>query len=136
MKASPQRSQPKSNTVLWILIIVGVLGVLFFAVISDDGLFLTTPNEGMKYRDVVDGLANTLLAVELPNRSAEWSSTENLTPDQAYAAITSLEPQQVAFLVMGDASVLFVRKDLERATFDAMVTRAGGEVFVLPERQR
>ncbi len=105
-----------------------------FAIVSDNGMFVSTPNKATGFADVRDGLSNTVMAIELPDRGVEWTSTENLTPDEAYAAIKGLENRQVALLLMGDGSVLPIGNDLDRTTFDAMVTRAGNEQVFLPGR--
>jgi hypothetical protein len=98
-----------------------------FVIVGPDTMFPPTPLTTIRFRDTLDGLAGTVMAIELPNRETQWSSTNNLTPDEAYAAIGELEPRQVAHFLMGDGSVRAVTADLDRTTFDGLVTRAGGE---------
>mgnify|MGYP006143978821 CR=1 FL=1 len=108
-----------------------------FAIVAPNSLFSPTPNTHLRFRDAKDGISNTLVAINLPNRSADWRSSVNMTPDEAYQAIMELEPRQVALLLMADGAVIRVSGQddslLDRATFDAMVSRDGGESVVLPE---
>ncbi len=100
-----------------------------FVIVDPQGMFPPTPNTKVGFRDVLDGLANTVMAIELPNRTAIWSSNENMTPDEAYAAIQEVTPTEAAHLLMGDGAVRAVTPDLSREMFDALVTRAGGETI-------
>ncbi|TWU41750.1 DUF1559 family PulG-like putative transporter [Novipirellula artificiosorum] len=104
---------------------IGETGI--FAIVSDESMFPPTPYTIVRFRDVTDGLANTVMMVELPNRTTVWSSTENMTPDEAFAAIASMEDAQSAHLIMADGAVRAVTNSLERELFDALVTRAGGD---------
>jgi len=98
-----------------------------FAIVSENSMFLPTPLTTIRFRDVLDGLSNTAMAIELPNRSVLWNSNENMTPDEAYEAITELEPMQMAHLLMGDGAVKAVGADLDRELFDAMMSVNGRE---------
>ena len=100
-----------------------------FAIVAPNSLFSPTPNTHLRFRDATDGLANTLIAINLPNRSADWRSSVNLTPDEAYQAIQELAPNEVAFLLMADGSVIQISAgdDFGRARFDALVSRDGGD---------
>ena len=99
-----------------------------YAIVDPNGLFPPTPMTKVQFRDCVDGLANTIMLIELPNRTVPWTSTVNLTPDQAFAAIGELNsPMEVAHVLMGDGAVQAVTNDLDRPTFDAMVSRNGGD---------
>jgi len=108
-----------------------------FAIVAPNSLFSPTPNTHLRFRDAKDGISNTLVAINLPNRSADWRSSVNMTPDEAYQAIMELEPNEVAMLLMADGVVIRVSGQddslLDRATFDAMVSRDGGEQLLLPE---
>ncbi len=98
-----------------------------FAIVGPNTAFPPTPNTAVKFRDILDGLANTVFAVELPNRTTNWTTNENLTPDEAYNAIQQLEPPEVAHFLMGDGAVIAVTPNLDRALFDALTTRDGKE---------
>lgn len=98
-----------------------------FAIVSPNGMFSPTPNAGVRFIDVVDGLSNTVMAIKLPNRCTDWSSNNNLTPDEAYGAIQSITDQEAGFFLMGDGAVSRIVLPLDRKTFDALITRDGGE---------
>ncbi|MGI9444829.1 MAG: DUF1559 domain-containing protein [Rubripirellula sp.] len=98
-----------------------------FAIVSPNGMFLPTPNADVRFSDAVDGLSNTIMAIKLPNRSTDWSSTNNLTPDEAYGAIQSITKQEAGFLLMADGAVSRIVLPMDRKTFDAWITRDGGE---------
>ena len=108
-----------------------------FAIVAANGVFPPTPNTVVRFRSVKDGLSNTLIAVSLPNRVADWKSNVNLTPDQAYQALMELEKTQVAHLLMADGAVLSYRPSDgwldDRATFDALVSCDGGELISTPD---
>ncbi|MAI72464.1 MAG: hypothetical protein CMM01_16365 [Rhodopirellula sp.] len=98
-----------------------------FAILSPNGMFSSTPNARVRFSDVSDGLRWTVMAIKLPNRSAEWSSTKNMTPDEAFGAIQSIKKPEAAFWLMGDGAVSRIALPLDRKTFDAFITRGGGE---------
>ncbi len=98
-----------------------------FAIVSDEGAFPSQPNTKVQFRDMIDGLANTAIAIELPDRYTEWTSTKDLTPDEAYNAIASLQGADVAHLLMADGAVIAVTPNLSRDLFDGLVTRSGKE---------
>lgn len=100
-----------------------------FAIESDETMFPPAANTTVRFRDVTDGLSNTAMMIELPNRSVQWMSTENITPDEAYQAIQELDPPQAAHLLMGDGAVIAVSPGMDRETFDALCTKSGGEIL-------
>lgn len=99
-----------------------------FAIVSPNGMFSSTPNAIVRFSDVSDGLKDTVMAVKLPNRSTDWSSTNNLTPDEAFGAIQSILKPEAGFWLMGDGSVSRIVLPLDRKTFDALITCGGGEL--------
>lgn len=98
-----------------------------FAVVAPSGLFPPTPMTKVEFGDVRDGLSSTLMLIELPNRSVPWTSMDNLTPDEAFAAIRDLQPPNVAHVLIGDGAVQALSPDVDRETFDAMISKDGGE---------
>ena len=98
-----------------------------FAIVANNSMFPPTPNTKVGFRDVLDGLANTAMAIELPNRSTNWTSSENMTPDEAYQAVSELEDPEVAHLLMGDGAVVAVASSIDRDLFMALCTRDGSE---------
>ena len=87
----------------------------------------SAPNVAVSFSDVADGLNNTVMAVKLPNRSTDWSSTNELTPDEAFGAIQSITKPEAGFWLMGDGAVVEIVLPLDRKTFDGLLSRDGGE---------
>lgn len=98
-----------------------------FAIVSPNGMFSSAPNVAVRFSDVTDGLDKTIMAVKLPNRSTGWSSTNELTPDEAFVAIQPITKPEAGFWLMGDADVVEIVLPLDRKTFDGLLSRAGGE---------
>ena len=98
-----------------------------FAIVSPNGMFSSAPNAVVRFSDVADGLNKTVMAVKLPNRSTDWSSTNELTPDEAFGAIQSITKPESGFWIMGDGAVVKIVLPLDRKTFDGLISRAGGE---------
>lgn len=98
-----------------------------FGIVSEDATLVPTPNTRLRFRDVLDGASNTVIAIELPNRTTNWASTENLTPEQAYTALSQLEPTQSAHMLLVDGTVLPVSSSVPRDSFMGLTTRDGRE---------
>ncbi|TWU48186.1 DUF1559 family PulG-like putative transporter [Rubripirellula reticaptiva] len=98
-----------------------------FVIVDPAGMFPPTPNTTIRFRDITDGLSNTLMAIQLPQQGVIWTSNINVTADEAFKAITMLQPSEKAILLMGDGAIRPVGYDFDRATFDALITIAGGE---------
>lgn len=94
-----------------------------FAVVTPDGVFAAQPNTAVCLQDVHDGLANTVMAIKLPNRTTAWTSNSNLSPDEAFEAIQSISKSQAGFWLMGDGSVKRIVLPLDRSTFDDLIKR-------------
>lgn len=83
-----------------------------------------------KFADVIDGTSNTILAIMLVKHTAPWAAPQTLTADEAYQLIQNEDKHfQVA---MCDGSVIQLPVTIDKPTFDAMVTRDGGEVVNIP----
>ncbi|MGI9470398.1 MAG: DUF1559 domain-containing protein [Rubripirellula sp.] len=98
-----------------------------FAIVSPEGMFPPTPNTKVAFRDTLDGLSNTAMLIELPNRTTNWTSSQNVTPDEAFQALQALEGPEVGHLLMGDGAVIAIVPDIDRELFDALITRDGKE---------
>lgn len=84
-----------------------------------------------KVRELIDGPADTIMAIMLAKHSSEWANPANLTVDEAYGYIQ--QEDQDVLAVFADGSVRSLPVNIDRATFEAMVNRNGGEVVNLPE---
>lgn len=83
------------------------------------------------FADIHDGLSNTILAIMLVKHSVPWASPQTLTADEAYQLIQKEDKYfQVAIC---DGSVISLPVTIDKPTFDALVTRDGGEAVDLPE---
>lgn len=83
--------------------------------------------EWAKLRNIVDGLSNTIMAIQLVNHSVPWASPQTLTADEAFQLIKNED--KIFNVLFGDGSVLALTTDIDQQTFNAMVTRDGGEVI-------
>jgi hypothetical protein len=87
--------------------------------------------EQARIGDFEDGLANTIVAIMLVKHSTEWANPANLTIDEAYKYIQ--QEDKIVLAAFADGSIHPLPVTIDRATFEAMVTRNGGEVVRLPE---
>jgi hypothetical protein len=87
-----------------------------------------------QFRDVTDGLSNTLMVVETDAASAvPWTKPADCEIDLSnpLAKMGKANPQGFNVL-MGDGSVLFFANSIDSSTFRAMLTRAGQETINRP----
>ncbi len=115
---------------------------------TGDGTFYR--NSGTRFADITDGQSNTLMVGERASRqigswegSATWigavpgahrgmartvGRVDRVPNDvlRDFADFSSWHPFGANF-VMGDGSVRMISDEIERATFHALATRAGGE---------
>ena len=83
-----------------------------------------------KFAEITDGTSNTIFAIMLVKHSVPWAAPQTLTADEAYQLIQNEDKDfQVALC---DGSVISLPVTIDRATFDAMVTRDGGEIVNIP----
>ena len=86
--------------------------------------------KGAKLADVVDGLSNTLMAVEA-KEAVPWTKPDDLLFDPAAPpslfGAASNHPGGFNTL-FADGSVRFIKTSISVQTFRALITRAGGEV--------
>ncbi len=83
-----------------------------------------------KLAEIMDGTSNTIFAIMLAKHSVPWAAPQTLTADEAYQLIQNEDKYfQVAIC---DGSVISLPVTIDKATFDAMVTRDGGEIVNIP----
>ena len=85
--------------------------------------------EGLKLRDVTDGLFSTILAVDA-KRDIPWTKPEEITVDLSQP----VDPEQFGGFetggfqaLFGDVSVRFISEQVDPGILRALFTRAGGE---------
>jgi len=92
-------------------------------------------SEGTKITDIRDGLANSLMIVEVADEHAvPWTKPADLPldPDMPAARLGSAHSGGVFNAALGDASVRTVTGDLDAQTLRGLFTISGGEGVQLP----
>ena len=85
--------------------------------------------EGMRFREVTDGLSNTIVAVDAADESAViWTKPDDLLldPKQPLRGLVGHIPHGIQIL-MGDGSVRIISKEIDPKTLRAIFTINGGE---------
>ena len=92
-------------------------------------------NDAPKFADIIDGLSNTIIAVEVPEDRAEvWTKPGSgvvIDPDDPAGGIGGHFGDKVLVL-WGDGAVRMVDVRKHRAALHAMFTRNGKEDFKHP----
>ena len=90
------------------------------------------PSKTMVFRQILDGLSNTIMIVEVNDDAAvPWTKPADLEFDIANPMAHLGHARQGGFNVaMFDGRVKFVSRDIDVELFKALLTRAGGEVIV------
>lgn len=97
------------------------------AIRAENGLFPS--DESVRFRDCVDGLSNTVAFVYLPAYEVPWGAPEDITPDACYSRLQNVTGEDPALFVFGDGAVRAVTSPPSRETFDALISRDGGEMI-------
>lgn len=102
---------------------------VFHALIGDN--LAIKPEGESRFRDIIDGLSNTLLLVEADaSEAVPWSAPKNLDLDRADPISQMGHIHQGGFhVLMGDGAVIFLTHSIEPGLFEALLTPAGGEVI-------
>ncbi len=102
---------------------------VFQALVGEELMF---NNEGTpRFRDVLDGLSNTLMVVEADASEATiWSKPGGLEIDWDDPLPQMGHAHQGGFhVLMGDGAVIFITHSINLDLFKALLTRAGGETI-------
>ena len=96
---------------------------------AGEGMF--SPNEDLKFRNILDGLSNTIMAVEsLGPDAVKWTKPEDIQPDQQSPISTLDDGIRPGFhVLMADGAVIFITKEIDPVLFNGLLTRAGAEVL-------
>lgn len=105
---------------------------VFQVPVGDKVLFSETG--APKFRDVLDGLSNTIMVVECNRDEAvPWTKPEDITVDlnspMAQMGNTHVNGFHV---LMSDGAVKFITKNIDQDVFRALFTKAGREPIALP----
>ncbi|MGV3484713.1 MAG: DUF1559 domain-containing protein [Planctomycetaceae bacterium] len=88
-------------------------------------------SSGVRFDDLTDGIANTLVVAELANKTVIWTQPDDAQPADLYTAINAPESTGVV-VVLADGSVSVLSPSTPQDDLDAMMTRNGGEALALP----
>ena len=93
--------------------------------VNDDGIFTSTPGETTNLSDVIDGLANTIMFVELPDPNDNRAC---VTLDEFYDQLQNCPSKKIGYRVaMGDASVETLSRSIAFERLRAFATRASSD---------
>lgn len=100
-----------------------------------DPEFIFSGGNGISFKDVEDGISNTILLVEMNGTQLPWASPGDATWEEflaAYNAGTLSASPGGAAVLFADGSVQRLPYDLPEGVLRGMFTRAGGEPAVGP----
>ncbi|WP_158222713.1 DUF1559 domain-containing protein [Rhodopirellula sp. MGV] len=104
-------------------------GETVFLAPAGEGMMAETGKE-LRFRDVLDGLSNTLMVVEAnQNESVPWTKPSDLTFDSPdlKSSLPIRSPDRGSWGLFGDGAVIQIDPSLSAEMLRAMLTRAGGE---------
>ncbi len=102
---------------------------VFHAMVGEE-LLIKTDGEGEpRFRDVLDGLSNTIMAVEADaSEAVPWSKPANMELDLDNPLPQMGHIHAGGFhVLMGDGAVIFITHSIDQGLFKALLTRDGGE---------
>lgn len=92
-----------------------------------DICWIKSKDESIKVADIVDGMSNTIMLMENPNK-VTWSKPDDLSIDEAVNLVKNLEDGEKLIIGLYDGSVMTVSNQADMETFKAMLTIDGGEI--------
>ncbi len=106
------------------------------APVGEQTIFPSTPNRGIRFTDIRDGLSNTIMVVEADDDHAViWTKPDDLVIN-AKRPLNGLwmRPPGGFLAQFGDGQVMMIRQTIRPENLAALFTRAGGEaLFLQPE---
>lgn len=88
------------------------------------------PGETTKFRDVLDGLSNTFLAVIADeDHAVTWTKPDDLPIDLQQPRRGWATGEDAAIALMADGATVFINPELDQSTVAALITRDGREVI-------
>ncbi len=96
--------------------------------------FIFDGSKPVRIREIIDGTSNTIALVELADSGIPWTEPRDITFDefvQRFQERTVSDHYGGFNVLFADASVRFIRYDLDLQTLEALFTRAGGEAVSL-----
>ena len=88
----------------------------------------------LKFRDVTDGLSNTIMGLESLGKDAvTWTKPEDIRLDVASPLGALQDGTRDGFYVMlADGAVIFLSNQIKPELFKGLLTRNGAEVIQFP----
>ena len=88
------------------------------------------PGETAKFRDVLDGLSNTVMAIVADqDHAVTWTKPEDLSIDLRQPRQGWAMGKDPAIVLMGDGATVAIKPELDKAIVAALITRDEGEVI-------
>jgi hypothetical protein len=105
-------------------------GYTVFQVSQGEGLMFEDTGE-RKFRDVLDGLSNTIMAVESSREAAvPWTKPADLEFDLSNLLAKTGDAHQGGFhVLMADGAVVFLTNSIDQELLKRLLTRAGKEAI-------
>lgn len=105
---------------------------VFHAMVGKQNMM--TPGQVIRFRDIRDGLSNTIMVAEVDaGEAVPWSAPVDLTIDTDSPIDQFGHAHPGGFhVVLGDGSVRFITHNIDLDVFRALLTKDGGEVVNLP----
>jgi hypothetical protein len=105
---------------------------VFEAPVGDEYIFRA--NEGNSFRNITDGLSNSIMVMEVGRDNAViWSKPDDIEIDLDDPLEGMGNVHQGGFhVLMGDGAVRFVANSIDPDLFKGLLTSAGGEVINFP----
>jgi len=98
------------------------------------GKRLMSPDRELKFRDITDGLSNTIMGLEtLGEDAVKWTKPEDIRLDVASPLDALQDGTRDGFYVMlADGAVVFLSNQIKPELFKGLLTRNGAEVIQFP----
>ena len=106
-------------------------GKTVFQVPSGKGLMQDDSLEQIRFRDILDGLSNTVMVTETALSDAvTWTQPVDWEVDMENVLEGTGEAHANGFhVLLGDGAVIFIAKSIDQTLFRGLLTRAGKEVI-------
>lgn len=109
-------------------------GLTIFQVPQGEELMFPESGE-RRFREILDGLSNTIMAVETSRESAvPWTKPEDIEIDLTRPLVDMGDTHPGGFhVMMADGAVVFIAQTIDPELFKSLLTRAGKEA-IMPRR--
>ena len=105
-----------------------------YVMVVGEGTIGGEPNEAVRFANITDGTANTILAIEVGGSGIPWMEPRDVTVEEAFTFFTNPEASQFtqfhpggANVLMADGSVRFISESIDPGMLRALLTRNDGQ---------